>query len=145
MSLNSKIEWTDSTWNPTRGCTKISPGCAHCYAETFANRFVGVKGNAYELGFLPRTVPEKLKEPLTWTKPAKVFVNSMSDLFHKDFSAEYITWVFVMMSMTPWHTYQVLTKRHERLRDILTVSHRGFAALPNVWWGVSVENRKHGL
>jgi protein gp37 len=139
------IEWTDRVWNPTRGCTLITPGCANCYAKTFADRFVGVKGNPYELGFTPRTVPEKLAEPFTWTAPAKVFVNSMSDLFHKDFPDDYVEQVARVMAGTPWHTYQVLTKRHERLRDLLSGTFRAFAELPNVWWGVSVENKRHGL
>lgn len=139
------IEWTDRVWNPTRGCTKISPGCAHCYAATFANRFTGVKGNPYELGFTPRLVPEKLSEPLTWPKPAKVFVNSMSDLFHKDFPTEYIATAAMIMGLTPWHTYQVLTKRHERLRKLLTGPLKPAGEMEHIWWGVSVENRRHGL
>ena len=90
MSDNSKIEWTDATWNPVRGCTKISPGCTHCYAETFAERFRGVPGHPYEQGFDLRLVPEKLAEPLRWSKPKMIFVNSMSDLFHEDVPDEYI-------------------------------------------------------
>ena len=90
MSDKSSIEWTDATWNPVRGCTKISPGCAHCYAETFAERFRGVKGHPYERGFDPRTVPAKLNEPLKWRNPRRIFVNSMSDLFHEAVSDDYI-------------------------------------------------------
>jgi protein gp37 len=146
MSASSSIEWTDATWNPVRGCTKISPGCAHCYAETFAERFRGVPGHPYEQGFDLRLVPEKLSEPLTWKTPKSIFVNSMSDLFHKDIPDDYICQVAQIMEMANWHTYQVLTKRHERMRDLLqTKLAAAAAALPHIWWGVSVENRKHGL
>lgn len=145
MSTNSKIEWTDATWNPVRGCTKISPGCAHCYAETFAERFRGVPGHPYEQGFDLRLVPEKLAEPLTWAKPQMVFVNSMSDLFHKDVPDEYIVLVAQVMAAANWHTYQVLTKRSERLRDLLKTKLAFAASMSHIWWGVSVENQKHGL
>lgn len=145
MSIQSKIEWTDATWNPVRGCTKISPGCAHCYAETFAERFRGVPGHPYEQGFDLRLVPEKLTEPLTWSAAKMVFVNSMSDLFHKDVADDYILAVAKVMQAANWHTYQVLTKRSERMRDLLTTKLKGFASLPHIWWGVSVENKKHGL
>jgi protein gp37 len=145
MSYQSTIEWTDTTWNPIRGCTKISPGCAHCYAETFAERFRDVPGHPYEKGFDLRLVPEKLTEPLTWPKPKMVFVNSMSDLFHKDVPDEYIEAVVRVMRLANWHTYQVLTKRSERLRDMLHAGLRDAAAEPHIWWGVSVENRRHGL
>jgi protein gp37 len=145
MSANSKIEWTDATWNPVRGCTKISPGCAHCYAETFAERFRGVPSHPYEHGFDLRLVPEKLGEPLTWSKPQMVFVNSMSDLFHKDVPDEYIVLVAQVMAAANWHTYQVLTKRSGRLRDLLRSKLAFAAALRHIWWGVSVENRRHGL
>jgi protein gp37 len=145
MSAKSKIEWTDATWNPVRGCTKVSPGCIHCYAETFAERFRGVPNHPYEKGFDLRLVPEKLAEPLGWSKPQMVFVNSMSDLFHKDVPDDYITLVARVMATANWHTYQVLTKRSERLRDLLRSKLSFASALPHVWWGVSVENRKHGL
>lgn len=145
MSANSKIEWTDATWNPVRGCTKISPGCAHCYAETFAERFRGVPGHPYEQGFDLRLVPEKVAEPLTWSKPQMVFVNSMSDLFHRDVPDEYIELVTRVMATANWHTYQVLTKRSDRLRDLLKTKLAFAAPIPHIWWGVSVENRKHGL
>ncbi len=145
MSSNSKIEWTDATWNPIRGCTKISPGCAHCYAETFSERFRGVPGHPYEQGFDLRLVPEKLAEPITWSKQRMVFVNSMSDLFHKDVSDEYIELVARVMATADWHVFQVLTKRSERLRDLLQTRLRFAADLPHIWWGVSVENQKHGL
>ena len=145
MADNSKIEWTDSTWNPIRGCTKISPGCTHCYAETFAERFRGVKGHPYEQGFDLRFVPEKLEEPLRWSKPRMIFVNSMSDLFHEDVPTEYIVQVAGVMQKANWHTYQVLTKRADRLQTVLNTSLREHASLPHIWWGVSVENHKHGL
>lgn len=145
MSAESKIEWTDATWNPVRGCTKISPGCAHCYAETFAERFRGVPGHPYEQGFDLRLVPEKLAEPLTWASPKMIFVNSMSDLFHKDVSDDYIQAVAKVMELANWHTYQVLTKRSERMLELLSSKLKPAAALPHIWWGVSVENKKHGL
>jgi protein gp37 len=145
MASNSSIEWTDATWNPIRGCTKISPGCVHCYAETFAERFRGVPGHPYEQGFDLRLVPEKLAEPLRWNRPKMVFVNSMSDLFHEDVPDEYILAVADVMRRANWHTYQVLTKRSERMREMLQGPLRPLAAEPHIWWGVSVENRKHGL
>jgi protein gp37 len=145
MSDRSSIEWTDATWNPIRGCTKISPGCAHCYAETFSERFRGVPGHPYEFGFDLRLVPEKLAEPLRWSKPRMVFVNSMSDLFHEEVPDHYILDVVRVMQLAEWHTFQVLTKRSERLRDLLRTNLRFAAELPHVWWGVSVENRRHGL
>ena len=145
MSENSKIEWTDATWNPVRGCTKVSPGCAHCYAEVFAERFRGVPGHPYEQGFDLRLVPEKLSEPLKWRKSRMVFVNSMSDLFHRDVSDEYIVAVARVMASANWHTFQVLTKRSDRLRDLLKTKLRFAAGQKHIWWGVSVENRKHGI
>src|SRR6478735_9417786 len=145
MSAISDIEWTDATWNPVRGCTKISPGCARCYAATFAERFRGVPGHPYEQGFDLRLVPEKIAEPLRWTSPKMIFVNSMSDLFHKDVPAAYIGRVAEVMRVARWHTYQVLTKRSERMRDMLRGELLDLAGQPHVWWGVSVENRKHGL
>lgn len=145
MSTNTKIEWTDATWNPVRGCDLISPGCQHCYAQTFAERFRGVPGHPYEQGFDLRLVPEKLAEPLTWSKPQMVFVNSMSDLFHEDIPDEYVVIVARVMAAANWHTYQVLTKRSERMRELLQTKLRFAAELDHIWWGVSVENRKHGL
>lgn len=145
MSANSSIEWTDATWNPVRGCTRISPGCAHCYAATFAERFRGVAGHPYEQGFDLRLVPEKLTEPLRWPSPKRIFVNSMSDLFHADVPEEYILQVAEVMRLAPWHTFQVLTKRAERMSQLLRTSLREVAPLSHIWWGVSVENRRHGL
>ena len=144
MSDKSTIEWTDATWNPVRGCTKISPGCTHCYAETFAERFRGVPGHPYEQGFDLRLVPEKLNEPLKWSSPRMVFVNSMSDLFHDQVPDEYIQRVADVMIRANWHTFQVLTKRAERLQQMLSGKLRR-AEAPNIWWGVSAENRKYGL
>ena len=145
MSQHSKIEWTEATWNPVRGCLKISPGCKHCYAETFAERFRGVPGHPYEHGFDPRLVPEKLTEPLTWSSPRMVFVNSMSDLFQEAVPDDYIVAVAEVMLHTPWHTYQVLTKRSKRMAHLLETRLREAGNAPHIWWGVSVENRKHGL
>ncbi|MEY2428087.1 MAG: hypothetical protein QOJ40_972 [Verrucomicrobiota bacterium] len=145
MALNSTIEWTDATWNPVRGCTKISPGCKHCYAETFAERFRGVKGHPYEQGFDLRLVPTKLAEPLRWRSPKMIFVNSMSDLFHDAVPEDYISAVAKVMVTAKWHTYQVLTKRSERLKRLLN-SRLSFAAgQPHIWWGVSVEDQKYGV
>jgi protein gp37 len=145
MSATSEIEWTDATWNPVRGCTKISPGCNHCYAETFAERFRGVPGHPYEQGFDLRLVPGKLVEPLKWASPKTIFVNSMSDLFHEDVPDTYVEQVAQVMQLADWHTYQVLTKRAERMHDLLMTKLAFAGALAHIWWGVSVENRKHGL
>jgi protein gp37 len=144
MATKTKIEWTDTTWNPVRGCTKVSPGCTHCYAETFAERFRGVKGHPYEKGFDLRLVPEKLMEPFSWTEPSMVFVNSMSDLFHPDVPDDFIVRVAQVMTNANWHTYQVLTKRSERLRDMLNGILRFATASHHIWWGVSVEDVKYG-
>jgi protein gp37 len=145
MSANSAIEWTDATWNPVRGCTKISPGCKHCYAETFAERFRGVKGHPYERGFDLRLVPTKLAEPLRWRSPKMIFVNSMSDLFHDDVPEDYISAVAKVMVAANWHTYQVLTKRSERLKRLLNSKLCFAAKQPHIWWGVSVEDQKYGV
>jgi protein gp37 len=145
MSLNSNIEWTDATWNPVRGCTKISPGCKHCYAETFAERFRGVKGHPYEQGFDLRLVPAKLTEPFLWRSPKLVFVNSMSDLFQDGVPDDYIDAVCRVMVKANWHTFQVLTKRSERLRELLSGRLRFAAEQDHIWWGVSVEDQKYGL
>ena len=145
MADNSKIEWTDATWNPVRGCTKVSAGCAHCYAETFAERWRGIKGHPFEFGFDLRLVPEKLSDPLKWSNSRRIFVNSMSDLFHEDIPEAYIAKVAAVMRIADWHIYQVLTKRPARLEKLLKGRLRGAAAAPHIWWGVTVENRKHGL
>lgn len=117
MSDDSNIEWTDATWNPVRGCTKVSPGCKHCYAETFAERWRGIAGHPYERGFDPREVSDQLGLPLSWRKPRRIFVNSMSDLFMEEVSDEYIATVFGVMAAASRHTFQVLTKRAKRLPD----------------------------
>jgi protein gp37 len=145
MSDRSSIEWTDATWNPVRGCIKISPGCKHCYAERFAERFRGVPGHPFEQGFDLRLIPEKLEVPLTWRAPRRIFVNSMSDLFLEDVPTEYIAKVGRTMEAANWHTYQILTKRHDRMRELLSGELKWMAGLRNVWFGVSVEDREHGL
>jgi protein gp37 len=145
MAEHSNIEWTDATWNPVRGCTKISPGCKHCYAQTFAERFRGVPGHPYELGFDLRLVPEKLNEPLKWKTSKKIFVNSMSDLFHPQVSDDFIVDVAKVMMKGNWHKYQVLTKRSDRLRSLLNSKLRFATGSSHIWWGVSVEDKKHGL
>lgn len=136
MSDRSPIEWTDATWNPVRGCTKISPGCKNCYAERFAERFRGVAGHPFEQGFDLRLVPHTLRLPSTWRRARLVFVNSMSDLFHEEVPESYIKAVFEVMAAEPRHRFQVLTKRSGRLAALAP-------RLPwpeNIWMGVSVEN-----
>lgn len=136
MSQDSPIEWTDATWNPVTGCTKISPGCANCYAETFAERFRGVANHPYEQGFDLKLWTNRLELPLTWRKPKRIFVNSMSDLFHKDVPDAFVFQVFEIMQKAHWHQFQVLTKRADRL---LAMS-KNLPWPSNVWAGVSVEN-----
>lgn len=145
MSVHSEIEWTDATWNPVRGCTKISPGCKFCYAERFAERFRGVPGHPFEQGFDLRLVPEKLVDPLRWQTPKKIFVNSMSDLFHEGIPDEYIETVARVMVQANWHTFQVLTKRSLRMRDMLRSKLKFAAQQKNIWWGVSVEDKRYGV
>jgi protein gp37 len=139
MAEHTTIEWTDATWNPVRGCTKISPGCKNCYAERFAERFRGVKGHPFEQGFDLRLVPGKIGEPLRWKTPQRIFVNSMSDLFHDKVPLEYIKDVFDVMNRADWHQYQVLTKRAERLEELS----RELPWAPHIWMGVSVENKDY--
>ena len=136
MSDNTKIEWTEATWNPVTGCTQISPGCANCYAMRFANRFKGVPGHPYERGFELQLREERLRQPLEWKRPRRIFVNSMSDLFHEGVPDTYIRQVFEVMAEAEHHTFQVLTKRPERAKQLAP-------SLPwpeNIWFGVSVEN-----
>lgn len=166
MSDNSKIEWTEATWNPVTGCTKVSPGCDHCYAETFAERWRGVPGHYFEQGFDVALRPDKLDQPLHWKRPRRIFVNSMSDLFHDDVPNEYIASVLGVMARAPQHTFQLLTKRHGRMKSLLNNPDWAWSAqvaalahgfnpdgvelnpqdipwpLPNVWLGVSVEDQK---
>lgn len=139
MSIQSSIEWTNATWNPVRGCTKISPGCKHCYAETFSERFRGVPGHPFEQGFDLRLVPSALELPLTWKQGRLIFVNSMSDLFQDGVSDEYIERVFDVMRRASQHQFQVLTKRAARMAMFT----RTRKVPPNVWMGVSVENAKY--
>ena len=141
MSTYSRIEWTEQTWNPTVGCTKVSPGCKNCYAEGMARRLkaMGLKG--YENGFRLSLMPERLAEPLERRKPTVYFVNSMSDLFHEKVPFDYIARVFDAMERAHWHTFQVLTKRAERMAAFCADRR----VPPNVWLGVSVENKRHGV
>ena len=145
MALGSTIEWTDATWNPVRGCTKISPGCAHCYASTLAERFRGVPNHPYEQGFDIKLVPSMLNRPLSWKKPQRIFVNSMSDLFHPSVPDAYIRQVVDVMLKADWHTFQVLTKRASRLREALSSFIADAGEAKNIWWGVSVEDQKYGV
>ena len=137
------IEWTGRTWNPVRGCRKISPGCKHCYAERMSTRLRRIPESGYERGFDPRLVPEALLRPFQWTQRQFVFVCSMSDLFQDVVPDAYIRLVWSVMRRTPWITYQVLTKRAERMRRLVR-SFEHFVP-PNVWLGVSVEDRRYGL
>ena len=149
----TSIEWATTVWNPVRGCTKVSPGCDNCYAETFAERWRGIPGHAYEQGFDLRLVPEKLSEPLRWRNPRTVFVNSMSDLFQGHVPDEYIDRCWGTMAAADWHVYQVLTKRAKRMRRWVSRQLEPIGGAcpsrpkppPHVWLGVSVEDRKHGL
>ncbi|HEY1160811.1 MAG TPA: phage Gp37/Gp68 family protein [Terracidiphilus sp.] len=145
MSVQSAIEWTDATWNPVRGCSKVSPGCKHCYAERFAERFRGVPGHPFEQGFDLRLIPEKLADPLRWRSPKMIFVNSMSDLFHEGVPDEYIEAVSRVMVEANWHTFQILTKRSLRMRDLLRTNLRFAAKQRHIWWGVSVEDKRYGV
>ncbi len=139
MSVKSTIEWTDSTWNPVTGCTKVSPGCKHCYALTFAERWRGIRGHHFEQGFDLRLWPDRLEMPLTWKVPRTIFVNSMSDLFHEQVPVAFIQSVFRTMEKADWHTFQVLTKRSDRLAALATQ----LAWPSNVWMGVSVETAEY--
>src|SRR5208283_5615060 len=139
MGEISDIEWTDATWNPVTGCTKISPGCANCYAETFAERFRGVPCHPYEQGFDLKLWESRLLLPLSWKKSKRIFVNSMSDLFHKDVPLPFILRVFETMRAANWHQFQILTKRHERLLELDPL----LPWVENIWMGVSVENSEY--
>ncbi len=145
MSDGSAIEWTDATWNPVRGCTKISPGCKHCYAETFAERFRGVPGHPYEQGFDLMLVPDKLLEPFRWARSRRIFVNSMSDLFQEGVDDGFVHQVFEVMAAADWHIYQMLTKRAERLRTLTSRLPPAILRRDHIWLGVSVEDQKYGL
>jgi protein gp37 len=165
MAQNSSIAWTDATWNPILGCSIISPGCHKCYAMSMARRLKAMALADVAAGRQPGRkrhyidvigpdarwngnvvlVPEALADPLGWMKPRRIFVNSMSDLFHESLPADDIDKVCAVMAEANWHTYQVLTKRADRLRELLSGPLREFAELPQIWWGTSVENRRHGL
>jgi protein gp37 len=140
MADGTTIEWTDSTWNPVTGCTKISPGCDRCYAERFSERFRGVRGHPFETGFDLTLRPERLEQPLRWRQPRMIFVNSMSDLFHKEIPKEYIGRVFDTMEQAPWHTFQVLTKRSSLMRNFLRMRYGTGRGPVHMWFGVSVED-----
>jgi protein gp37 len=144
MAASSTIEWTDATWNPTSGCTKVSPGCDHCYAMKFAERFRGVKGHYYERGFDLALRPNMLEKPVEWKSPRRIFVNSMSDLFHVGVSDEYLDSVFDRMEEIDRHIYQVLTKRPERMRRYLRKRYAGLEIPEHIWVGVSVESNDYG-
>jgi len=147
MSDRSAIEWTDATWNPVTGCNKVSPGCKYCYAETFSERFRGVPGHPFEQGFDLRLWPGRLEMPLRWRTPRRIFVNSMSDLFHDAVPDDFIDGVFTTMRTAHWHQFQVLTKRPERMARYLEVRTRHAGPLrkthPNVWVGTSVETQRY--
>lgn len=135
----TKIEWTESTWNPVTGCTKVSDGCANCYAYTMANRLQKMGNYKYRNGFRLTLHEECLSEPLSWKKPSLIFVNSMSDLFHEEIPVEFVKAVFSVMNKANWHTFQVLTKRAERLSELTSE----LVWSDNIWQGVTVENEKN--
>jgi len=139
MATNSHIEWTDATWNPVTGCTKISPGCKHCYAERLSMRLKAMGQPNYRNGFKLTVQPQMLDLPLRWKTPKRIFVNSMSDLFHKDVPTDYIKRVFDAMNKAHWHQYQVLTKRSERLLELDSI----LRWQPQIWMGVSVETERY--
>jgi protein gp37 len=141
MSSKSAIEWTEQTWNPTTGCTKISPGCLNCYAEVMAKRLQAMGICGYENGFELSLVPTRLNQPVSRKKPTMYFVNSMSDLFHEKIPDDYLDDIFDIISRTPQHTYQILTKRADRMLEYL----RHKSIPQNIWLGVTVENIEHGL
>jgi len=140
MASSTAIEWTNATWNPVTGCTKVSAGCDHCYAQRFSERFRGVAGHPFSMGFDLTLRPERLEQPLRWRRPRMIFVNSMSDLFHKFVPFEFVDRVFEVMETASWHTFQVLTKRSSRMRDYVRRRYGETGAPVHVWLGVSVEN-----
>lgn len=139
MATNSHIEWTDATWNPVTGCTKVSPGCKHCYAERLSKRLQAMGQANYRNAFKITLQPQMLELPLRWKTPKRIFVNSMSDLFHKDVPTDYIKQVFDVMGRAYWHQYQVLTKRSERVLELT----KQLPWMPQIWMGVSVENEEY--
>lgn len=140
MAASSLIEWTDATWNPVTGCTKISAGCDHCYAERFSERFRDVAGHPFSTGFDLTLRPERLTQPLLWRRAKMVFVNSMSDLFHKEIPTEFVNQIFDTMENADWHIFQVLTKRSSLMRDFLRGRYGAHRAPPHIWCGVSIED-----
>jgi protein gp37 len=142
MADATAIEWTDATWNPVTGCTKISAGCDNCYAARFSERFRGVPGHPFETGFDLTLRPERLLQPFTWKRPRMIFVNSMSDLFHKEIPRAHIAAVFDTMEKADWHIYQVLTKRSSLLQKFINDRYRNRTAPVHMWFGVSVENEQ---
>lgn len=145
MASSTQIEWTDATWNPVTGCTKITPGCDFCYAERFSERFRGVVGHPFENGFDLKLRPERLGQPLAWRKPRRIFVNSMSDLFHKKIPRTFIDSVFDTMEAADWHTFQVLTKRSPPMARYLRNRYGAGKAPSHIWLGVSVEDAKNAI
>jgi protein gp37 len=145
MATSTQIEWTDATWNPVTGCTKITRGCDLCYAERFSERFRGVPGHPFESGFDLQLRPERLQQPLNWRQPRRIFVNSMSDLFHKEIPKPFIDAVFDTMEAANWHTYQVLTKRSSLMARYLRARYGARKAPPHVWLGVSIEDAKNAV
>ena len=142
MADRSGIEWTDSTWNPVTGCTKVSRGCDNCYAVRFAERFRGVPGHPFEMGFDLTLRDKRLDQPLRWQRPRRIFVNSMSDLFHKDVPWEFVDRVFGVMEEADWHVFQILTKRSSLMRDYLRRRYGEAGSPSHIWCGVSVEDRQ---
>jgi len=140
MADKSAIEWTDATWNPVTGCTKISAGCDNCYAERFSERFRGTPGHPFEDGFDLTLRPDRLRQPLMWRQPRMIFVNSMSDLFQKEIPTAFIDGVFDTMEQATWHTFQVLTKRSSLMRDYLRRRYSGARGPAHMWFGVSLED-----
>lgn len=140
MADKTQIEWTDATWNPTTGCTKVSKGCDRCYAERFSERFRGTIGHPYEQGFDLTLRPTRLSLPFGWKRPRQIFVNSMSDLFHKDIPTGFIESVFHTMEQADWHIYQILTKRSSLLRDFINSRYAEVPTPNHIWLGVSVED-----
>jgi len=140
MAQTTQIEWTDATWNPVTGCTKVGPGCDNCYAERFAERWRGIEGHPYEQGFDLRLWPSRICQPLRWKKPRMIFVNSMSDLFHKEIDREHIDKTFDAMEAANWHIFQVLTKRSSLMRDYVKKRYDSGRVPSHIWLGVSVED-----
>jgi protein gp37 len=145
MADISAIEWTDSTWNPVTGCTKVTAGCDLCYAARFSERFRGVEGHPFESGFDLTLRPERLTQPMAWRQPRRIFVNSMSDLFHKEVPTPFIDAVFDTMELASWHTYQVLTKRSSLMVRYLRRRYGAQKAPPHIWLGVSIEDAQNAV